>query len=71
MNTTHVYSSGEPLTIGDIVRRSKTSKATYVVDKWSTYEGQVVVWLAPHSGYTSASAFGDTEISRLVKVTEP
>ena len=64
---TVTYADGTPIHVGDIVRRSKTSKATYVINRIVDLEGEPVVWLGPCSGYTSASVFGTAAIQQFIK----
>ena len=60
------YSTGQPIRVGDVVKRGPKATATYLVDKLQMSGNQPVIGLAPYSGYTSASAFGVEEIARLV-----
>lgn len=65
------YTDGTPVQVGDLVRRSKTAKTVYVVNQVVDHAGEPVVWLGPHTGYTSASVYGSHAIKTLVKVVEP
>lgn len=68
------YSSGEPIRVGDTVRRSRTAQSLYeVTDIRAT--GRPSVGLVPRYGYTRygytrASAIGVDAVAALVLVEE-
>jgi hypothetical protein len=68
-HTTLTYSSGEPIRVGDTVRRSRTAQSLYeVTDIRAT--GRPSVGLVPRYGYTRASAIGVDAVAALVLVEE-
>lgn len=67
---TITYRDGTEIKIGDLVKRSTTSKAVYRIKDIRDYDGQPVIGLAPHSGYTHSSCFGDEQVTRLIKLGE-
>ena len=63
------YSSGEPIRVGDTVRRSRTAQSLYEVTDIRV-TGRPSVGLVPRYGYTRASAIGVDAVAALVLVEE-
>ena len=63
MSTLH-YANGQPIELGDLVRRSAAARTLYRVDQLRP-DG---VGLQPATGYTHASAITPAAIAKLVLV---
>ena len=65
------YGTGEVMKLGDVVKRGPRAQATYQIDRIILDGAAPIIWLAPCSGYTSASVYGWDELARLVLVEQP